>query len=267
MHSETIVLDGTVNTRDLGGRPPASGMNIKKNKLIRSSYLFKLTEADCKRLQAAGLKRVVDFRTYAECEDSPDVVVEGVSYTNIPVLTEAAMGITKEKIDRIDNLLRLEKEFAETDGSPHTHMRDMYKRIITSDHAHEAYRRFFDILLEDNGGALLWHCTAGKDRAGLGAVLVEYALGVSPSDIMEDYIATNHFTAKESAEYADMLFSKTGNRVIADASVLFSSVDESYLETVLDYFDSEFGGVYGFIEKALGVGRRERERLAGLYLE
>lgn len=59
--------------------------------------------------------------------------------------------------------------------------------------AQKAYRQFFDILLshQENDGAVLFHCTAGKDRTGMGAVYLLSALGVDGHTIRQDYLATN----------------------------------------------------------------------------
>ena len=43
-------------------------------------------------------------------------------------------------------------------------------------------------------GALLFHCTAGKDRTGMAAYLILSALGVEQKIIMEDYLLTNTVT-------------------------------------------------------------------------
>ena len=46
--------------------------------------------------------------------------------------------------------------------------------------------------METKEGSTLWHCSLGKDRAGMAAVIVEKILGVSDEDILADYMETNN---------------------------------------------------------------------------
>ncbi len=47
-------------------------------------------------------------------------------------------------------------------------MDKLYENLVMDEHAAAYYSRFFDILLEADDRAVLWHCTAGKDRVGVG---------------------------------------------------------------------------------------------------
>lgn len=65
--------------------------------------------------------------------------------------------------------------------------------MIESEPAQKAYRKFFDVLLENtvDGESVIFHCTAGKDRTGFGALLALSALGVPLNTIKKDYLLTN----------------------------------------------------------------------------
>lgn len=61
------------------------------------------------------------------------------------------------------------------------------------------YQPLFNQLLQTSSdSALLFHCTAGKDRTGIAAALILYALGVDEKKIMEDYTATNYYRRTEN---------------------------------------------------------------------
>ena len=68
-----------------------------------------------------------------------------------------------------------------------------YEDMINGQTAQKAYRKFFDLLLtnDKDKNALLFHCTAGKDRTGFGALLILSALGVPFTTIRYDYTLTN----------------------------------------------------------------------------
>ena len=60
-------LDGTTNTRDLGGLPTTDGGTTVPGRILRSDNLQTLSEADVRRLvDEVGLRQVVDLRTTAE---------------------------------------------------------------------------------------------------------------------------------------------------------------------------------------------------------
>ena len=63
-----------------------------------------------------------------------------------------------------------------------------YRGFVSSETARKGYRAFIDLLLEGRERAILWHCTAGKDRAGFAAAIVLALLGVSMDRIFEDYL-------------------------------------------------------------------------------
>ena len=45
--------------------------------------------------------------------------------------------------------------------------------------------------MNKKNGAVLWHCTEGKDRCGLLSATILFLLDVSEDDVMEDYLKTN----------------------------------------------------------------------------
>lgn len=65
--------------------------------------------------------------------------------------------------------------------------------VADEQHAKDEYRRFFDNLLANDqpDSTLLFHCTAEKDRTGMGAVYLLTALGVDFETIKQDYLLTN----------------------------------------------------------------------------
>jgi len=49
--------------------------------------------------------------------------------------------------------------------------------------------------------AILFHCAAGKDRTGVGAALILYALGVDENVIYQDYELTNLYRKASNEQY------------------------------------------------------------------
>lgn len=260
-----ITLAGARNTRDLGGLPTKDGRTIVPKRLIRSGDLHKATSEDIELLRDGhDLQRVVDFRTAEERKGAPDPQDEMpyVSFLDAPVFTEAAVGITHEK--GIDSAMKALERFS---GDAHDVIRDLYRTCLLGDHGKQAYRAFFQELLNAEEGATLWHCTEGKDRAGLASVLIEYALGVPLEYIRADYLATNLFVRDMPEKVLDTL-AEHGllKSVDLDIDSLFYAYPD-YLDAAFDAVEQEYGGMDAYLASTLGIGKSERERLQALYLQ
>ena len=71
----------------------------------------------------------------------------------------------------------------------------MYARFVNDDFSLSQYRRFIGLLSEPREKAILWHCTAGKDRTGTGAMFIQELLGVGREDIMALVAMSYNMTA------------------------------------------------------------------------
>ena len=71
---------------------------------------------------------------------------------------------------------------------PYRAMCELYRGLVTREFSVDHYRQFFALLLAQTDGTLLYHCTAGKDRVGVGTMLLLTALGVDWPVIVENYL-------------------------------------------------------------------------------
>ena len=63
----------------------------------------------------------------------------------------------------------------------------MYRQMLTGN---KAFKELFRAL-EAGETPILFHCTSGKDRTGVAAMLILLALGASDETICADYARTN----------------------------------------------------------------------------
>ena len=86
-----IVLDGTSNTRELGGYKTEDGRSLKWGVLYRSDKLSELTDADQEYLLQLGIKRVIDFRSSEEKQNEPDQLPSTLKYIEMPIEADGAI--------------------------------------------------------------------------------------------------------------------------------------------------------------------------------
>ena len=65
-------FEGAVNFRDIGGYPAGAGRRTRWRTLYRADSLADLTPADLDRLDALGLRTLIDFRLPEERRAKPD---------------------------------------------------------------------------------------------------------------------------------------------------------------------------------------------------
>lgn len=209
------------NKRDLGGIRTTEGKTVKHGCLIRSAGLNKAEKKDLK-----GISLIIDLRTTRETLESVDKIYN-VKYLHMPVFDEIKAGISHERE-------------AEHRGFPN--MKILYGRMMGD------YKEAFSAILKEimnhdySTGAVLWHCSVGKDRTGLIAALLLEMLKVDRKIIMEDYLKTNEVMMPEAIESRDQIREIYGDEVAAN---FFQALiaDSDYLEAAWaamgeDYFSS-----------------------------
>lgn len=265
--SRLIEFEGLSNTRDLGGMMAADGRCVRDGLLYRSEQLFFATEGDREKLDTLGIGKVFDFRSASERDEKPDPDIAGACNVHLPIIQDVRTGITRGdegNARMIEVVMSGKADIAFVDQ----HMRGMYAEFVTEPFAHAQYARFVDeaIAEAEQGKAVLWHCTAGKDRAGFAAVIMMEALGVSRDDIYADYLQTNECLAGSVDNIMAMVAKRLPNAATAEALRHFFLADESYLRAAYDAIDDQFGSVNAFLEHALRIDAPKREEMQSLFL-
>jgi len=147
-------------------------------------------------------------------------------------------------------------------------MAGQYRIFATSDRTAAQYAKFIDLLTVPRDRAVFWHCTAGKDRAGLGAIFTEEILGVPREDIIADYLYTNECLAEDVRMLSAWVKKNAGtdDPVVDRALGYLFGADESYIETFYSTIDADFGGMDAFLRDRLGVTDEKKAALQSLYL-
>lgn len=255
-----IHLQSLPNTRDLGALMTKDGRHILPRKLLRSGSLYHVSLADQDMLlEDYKLSTVIDFRTEAEREQKPDTIMKGVEYYPIPVLDEETSGITQA-----GTLMDMLTKF---DQVPDEFMCKQYENLVRDEICIKQYANFLDVVLHQKKGTVLWHCSAGKDRAGIGTALLLYALGVPRKTIKEDFLKTNVYLDNEMQHMVRYLETRMiVTPEIMDKVRLLYKVKGEYLDTAFRTIEKDYGSVDYFMGKALYMNPKTIEALRNKYL-
>ena len=264
-----IEFEGISNARDLGGLIGADGKRVKLGRIIRSDNLSSATENDLKKLQDYGLKGIIDFRTEDEIKGAPDKAICGTTWMKNPILKSLTTGITREKPKKkFSSLAEILLGFScELGRGGKEWLASLYIPLVSDPFCLNGYRCFLDALRENKEGAILYHCSAGKDRVGIGTLIFLSALGVSRQDIIVDYLLTNESYAAVINEAKELGKKEGVAQEIIDTIEPLSGVDISYINTALDVIDNTHGGIDAFLKNQLGLDEAYINDLRENYLE
>jgi protein-tyrosine phosphatase len=166
-----VALDGAFNFRDLGGYATGQGTRLRWGSLYRSDALHHISAGDVEVLTGLGVDLVIDLRAPEEIAAvGRGVLSDGpFAYLNTPVIPSIS---------------------GEAVGAPPGD--DIGERYLWYlEVGRQALVDAIEALAESDRGAVVFHCTAGKDRTGVLAALVLAMLDVAYDDIVVDYALTN----------------------------------------------------------------------------
>jgi len=263
MDRRYIDLQGTFNFRDIGGYRTKDNRMVKYNRIYRSDELSKLTPEDVKKAAQIGIKVIIDYRNEKERKNNEDVSIPGTRVVYLdPGADLAALASSEygEKLDIYD-MSKMTASLAKF------MMTEQNREFVRSEKCQSAYKKMFQIILEESNLATVQHCRGGKDRTGYGIALILLTLGVSREDVIEDYLLTNYYKKEKNEKSLRALMEKTQNADLVQAVRYFKEADESFLVTALDLIDNEYGGGVNYVQKILGITEGEIQKLKDLYLE
>ncbi len=208
------------NFRDLGGHPAAGGRRVRLNRVYRSSHLAELPAES--PLRSLELKTLVTLQSRMEVKHigpPAHTVRNGVRWEHIPIGDQwfNDRGYTRRTTEP---------------GRAHLEL------VM---HFREDWQRFFKLLAERDVYPLLFHCSAGRDRTGVGAAMLLEVLGVGREHIVADFLESN-------ATFPRDLLSP------AQLAPVFETIDEA-------------GGINAFMQEVLGLESKHLEAIRTDLLE
>ncbi len=222
-----VVLDGAFNFRDLGGYATRQGARVRWGSLYRSDALHHLSARDVEVLVGRGVNRVIDLRAPDEIAAVGRVQLSDGSfgYLNAPVIPS----ISGEALG----------------APPGSDIGERYLWYLEV--GRQALVDAIESLAEPGGGAVVFHCAAGKDRTGVLAALVLAILDVAYEDIVADYTLTDRALPLILDRLArDPLHGASVAQMPADRRTVRPDVMRRFLQLL----DDKYGGARRWAESA-----------------
>ena len=249
---------GATNFRELGGYPADEGKAVRWGQIWRGVCTARLTDpADRARLDALGLRLILDLRSTAEAQAEPDYVPDGARLVQICALCGDDGHEISFAPGDIERMMHTAREGENI-------LYRMYRQMLFGN---KAFKELFRAL-EAGETPILFHCSAGKDRTGVAAMLILLALGASDETICADFVQTNVCRKAE----IDALLAGHAEEIAADPSKRMrfctqAGVDPGAAPYVLQVIREACGSAEEYLAREYGLTPARRMRLRRMYLE
>ncbi|WP_019927882.1 tyrosine-protein phosphatase [Nocardia sp. BMG111209] len=205
----SLHLDGVINARDLGGYRTTDGRTVRSGKVFRTAELGKATDADLAALTGHDVRVVDDLRTSFERAASADRMPAGATANWDDIIGGDPANVLKS-----------------FSAGP-----DLYRAFITEPGANAGFANVLrDIAATD--GAVLYHCSAGKDRTGWTSAVLLTLLGVDRDTVNYDFLLSNYYR----------------NAPVGDA---VNGVTQPELDAAFDQVDRSYGSFDNYLHQGL----------------
>lgn len=252
-----VAIDGSNNFRDIGGYKTTDGREVRKGLVFRSGAMNHVTPAGFAQMKAMGIQTNVDFRSTDE-------------RTKAPVNWPAGQGVVAYTTDYKMDMSSFGKLFAGgeiTAEKTRAAMAEGYRD--TPFYFAPQYRLMIRQIIEGRTG-LVYNCTAGKDRTGVGTAVLLTLLGVPRDVVTQDYLLSNQYFKPEMARSASdkedpqmAMFM----RLPADVQKALMGVDASYLDAAFSAIETREGGWDRYVREDLGLTAADVEALKARLLK
>jgi protein-tyrosine phosphatase len=249
-----VPLQGSVNFRDLGGYETSDGHRVKWGQVFRSDHLGRLTDRDVLFLQRMGIRMVCDFRTPAEADKLPDRFPRAERGGTLHLPIQHGEFDPANTFERIKN--------GDIEWMTEAFMIEGYIKNI--DNFAPVWSTFLKTLVQDSRRPLVFHCTGGKDRAGVCAALILLSLGVPEQTVIDDHGLSNLYIAAVLEKIYEQIRS---NGVDPNQVAPYFTAPKNAIVAAVRHIRRTYGSAADYLINKAGVDEKLIEQLREDLLE
>lgn len=172
-----------------------------------------------------------------------------------------------QRAETDQKILQLKKTYTKDQYAGFKTMCHQYHSSVSKEYSQKAFNSLLNIFANTKDGAIIFHCSEGKDRTGLATVLILYILGVDMETIRQDYLFSNLMLGNYQAKMNQKIIDEGGSVILRANVRSLASVANEYLDTALLLIDEKYDGIDNYIKNVLKVDDEMIQSLRELYLE
>ncbi len=266
-----------MNFRDVSGYRNTYGEVMRPGKIFRGAVLDRLTLEHVAYMEdVLGIRYILDYRDVWEAEPRPDAVFSKAEYLRIGAMKSGPQPDSARESEKRDRQKQEKKndkikslDFASLLRDPETramllsnqeHLSACYRYMPFGN---LAYQAMFERLLKGDGG-VYFHCSAGKDRTGLSAMLIMMALGMSEEDMIREYLLSNEYLKDVNDAICKSAGIPAEER---ERLVPMLGVVEKNIRLSLTAIREQYNSYEAFLENEYGIDEVARQQLRNMYCE
>ena len=233
---ERIGLEGATNFRDFGGFGTESGSSVAEKKVFRADGLHRLTDNDVAILESLDVKWVFDLRTGIELEHDGlgPFVGSSAEHHHVPLISVS--------LNPFDG----DVDWSQID------LQDRYLEML--EQGREAFRGVVGKVIDVDSGAVVFHCSGGKDRTGVVAAVLLELLGVERDAVIADYARSENYLGELLDQYRDQLAEQG---VTPETLGYLTSSPPERMARMLEQMSERWGDARSYLKKVPGLTDKE----------
>lgn len=242
--SRIIPTQGILNLRDAGGYMTGGGEQMKWGKLYRSGDLHRIGELDRLTIASLGIQNQYIL--------SPSRITPADPVFDLGISTLNSWYIAPDvEVNFQETLNQIYREKLSDSGVKYF-LKDLFTSIAFENPNQISV--ILHTLIDPNNYPILLSDDLGKDRVSFVVMLVQYMLGVSRADIINDYLLSNQLLPVEQLEPAGH------NEPFATQEALtqYFKSEANQINSILNEIESRYGSVNKYLEEFLHFDMRDQ---------
>lgn len=241
-------FEGIVNFRDLGGYETTDGRRVKWGRVFRSGHLARVTQRDKTLLKRMGIKVICDFRSPGEIEAQPNWLPHdgSMTYLQYPIVHGEFDPVAAMESLQKGDISWLTEDF-------------IIKRYIQKiDQFPRVWGEILKKAADPANRPLVFHCTAGKDRAGTCAALILLALGVPEDTVIYDHGLSNVYIA-DALKMINERIKALG--IDPEKVAPYFTAPRNAIVALVDHIRNTYGSAQAYLRTKAGIGENDLKAL------